>query len=104
PRPGTVAAAMNDNVPKKEKARRGRAVRDLGNEKKQAFYRFNVGKIFECLVEQQDKDTCMWKGFTPTYIPGLIETGRDQADLKNQILPVRITKAEKGMVLGTFNL
>ena len=102
PRPGTVAAAMNNMVTKKEKARRGRAVRDLGNEKKQAFYRSQVGKIFECLVEQQDKETNLWRGLTPNYIPVLIETGRDRADLKNQILPVRITKAEKGMAFGTL--
>ena len=102
PRPGTVAAAMNDIVPKKEKARRGRAVRNLGNEKKQAFYRSQVGKIFECLVEQQDKETGLWRGLTPNYIPVLIETGKNQADLKNQILPVQITKAEKGMAFGTL--
>ena len=103
-RSGTVAAAMNDMVPKKEKARRGRAVRNLGNEKKQAFYRSQVGKIFECLVEQQDKETGLWKGLTPNYIPVLIETGRERADLKNQILPVRITKAEKGMAFGTLGV
>ena len=102
PRPGTVAAAMNNMVTKKEKARRGKAVRDLGNEKKQAFYRFNVEKIFECLMEEQDKETGLWKGLTPNYIPVLIETERDRADLKNQILPVRITKAEKGMAFGTL--
>ncbi|PXF56605.1 MAG: tRNA (N(6)-L-threonylcarbamoyladenosine(37)-C(2))-methylthiotransferase MtaB [Deltaproteobacteria bacterium] len=102
PRPGTVAAAMNDMVPKKEKARRCRAVRNLGNEKKQAFYHSQAGKIFECLVEQQDKETDLWKGLTPNYVPVLIETGRDQADLKNQVLPVRITKAEKGMAFGTL--
>jgi len=102
PRPGTVAAAMNDNVPKKEKARRGRAVRDLGNEKKQAFYRSNVDKIFECLVERQDRETGLWRGLTPNYIPVLIETGRYQPDLKNQVLPVRITKTGKGMALGTL--
>ena len=103
PRPGTVAAAMNDMVSKKEKARRGKAVRNLGNEKKQAFYRSQVGKIFECLVEQQDKETGLWRGLTPNYIPVLIEeAGKDRADLKNQILPVRITKAEKGMAFGTL--
>ena len=102
PRPGTVAAAMNDIVPKKEKARRGRAVRNLGNEKKQAFYRSQVGKIFECLVEQQDKETGLWKGLTPNYIPVLINTERDRTDLKNQILTVRITKAEKEMAFGTI--
>ena len=104
PRPGTVAAAMNDMVPKKEKTRRGRAVRNLGNEKKQAFYRSQVGKIFGCLVEQQDKETDLWRGLTPNYIPVLIETGRERADLKNQILPVRITKAEKGMAFGTLGV
>lgn len=103
PRPGTVAAAMNDMVPKKEKTRRGRAIRNLGNEKKQAFYRSQIGKIFECLVEQQDKETDLWRGLTPNYIPVLIEeTGRDQADLKNQILPVHITKTERGMAFGTL--
>jgi threonylcarbamoyladenosine tRNA methylthiotransferase MtaB len=102
PRPGTVAAAMNDMVPKKEKARRGRAVRNLGNEKKQVFYRSNVDKIFDCLMEQKDKESGLWRGLTPNYIPVLIETERDQADLKNQILPVRITKAEKGMAFGTL--
>jgi threonylcarbamoyladenosine tRNA methylthiotransferase MtaB len=102
PRPGTVAAAMNDMVPKKEKAKRGRAVRYLGNEKKQAFYRSHIEKTFKCLVEQQDKETGLWRGLTPNYIPVLIEAERDRADLKNQILPVRITKAEKGMAFGTL--
>jgi threonylcarbamoyladenosine tRNA methylthiotransferase MtaB len=102
PRPGTVAAAMNHMVTKKEKAIRGRAIRDLGNEKKQVFYCSNVDKIFECLVEQQDKETGLWRGLTPNYIPVLIETKREQADLKNQVLPVRITKAEKGMAFGTL--
>jgi threonylcarbamoyladenosine tRNA methylthiotransferase MtaB len=103
PRPGTVAAAMNDMVPKKEKTIRGRAVGNLGNEKKQAFYRSQVGKIFECLVEHQDKETGLWRGLTPNYIPVLIEKNRkDQEDLKNQILPVHITKAERGMAFGTL--
>ena len=104
PRPGTVAAAMDNIVTKKEKTRRGKAVRNLGNEKKQAFYRSQVGKIFECLMEEQDKETGLWKGFTPNYIPVLIETGRKRTDLKNQILPVRITKAEKGMAFGILGV
>jgi threonylcarbamoyladenosine tRNA methylthiotransferase MtaB len=102
PRPGTVAAAMKNMVTKKEKASRGQAVRDLGNEKKQAFYHFNVEKTFECLMEEQDKETGLWKGLTPNYIPVLIDTERDRTDLKNQVLPVRITKAEKGMAFGTL--
>jgi threonylcarbamoyladenosine tRNA methylthiotransferase MtaB len=102
PRPGTVAAAMTNMVTKKEKASRGRAVRDLGNEKKQAFYRLNVKKIFECLMEKRDKETGLWKGLTPNYIPVLVDTEGDRTDLKNQILPVRITEAEKGMAFGTL--
>ncbi|MBW2350943.1 MAG: tRNA (N(6)-L-threonylcarbamoyladenosine(37)-C(2))-methylthiotransferase MtaB [Deltaproteobacteria bacterium] len=104
PRPGTVAAAMTNMVTKKEKANRGRAVRDLGNEKKQAFYRLNVEKIFECLMENQDKETGLWKGLTPNYIPVLLDTEGDRTDLKNQILPIRITKAEKGMAFGTLGV
>jgi threonylcarbamoyladenosine tRNA methylthiotransferase MtaB len=102
PRPGTIAAEMKNMVTKKEKVKRAQAVRDLGFEKKQAFYRLHVKKIVECLMEGRDKETGLWKGLTPNYIPVLVEAGMDQADLKNQILPVRITKAEREMVFGTL--
>jgi threonylcarbamoyladenosine tRNA methylthiotransferase MtaB len=100
PRPGTVAAAMNYMVPKKEKIRRRQIITNLGNKKRQDFYNLQVGKIFECLVEQRDKETSLWRGLTPNYIPVLIETDSNQIELKNQVLPIKITKIERGIALG----
>jgi len=102
PRPGTVAAAMGDTVPKEEKVRRGRAIRGLGNKKKQAFYLSQVGKIYGCLVEQRDRESGLWKGFSPNYIPTLIEPERDGVDLRNKILPVCIRKIGEGIAFGTL--
>ena len=101
PRPGTVAAAMGNTVPKEEKARRGRVIRTIGDEKKQAFYLSQSGKIYACLMEQRDRETGLWRGFSPNYIPILIESKTDR-DLRNKILSVRIKKIGKGVAFGSL--
>ena len=100
-RPGTLAAAMTDTVNQKEKARRGRVIRQLGAEKRHSFYNSQVEKVYECLMEQQDRESGLWRGLTPNYIPVLLETEKNYAEMKNRILSVRITKSKKEVVLGT---
>ena len=99
PRPGTVAAAMGATVSKEDKAQRGRLIRDLGNEKKQAFYLSQVGKILKCLVERPERESGLWRGFTSNYIPTLIRSERGN-DLRNEVLRVRIEKIEKGVAFA----
>jgi threonylcarbamoyladenosine tRNA methylthiotransferase MtaB len=100
PRPGTAAGAMPDSVPKKEKARRVRAVISLGERKRQAFYERHIGRTTDCLVEQRDRKSGMWRGLTQNYITVFIEDAAGLEGLQNRVLPVLVSRVEDGRAFG----
>ncbi len=93
-RPGTLAAAMEETVTKREKSRRVAALVELGTKKKLAFARSMVGGHALLLVERWDKKRRAWTGHTENYLQVEIETD-DRAMLHpNQLVQVAITDVE----------
>ena len=89
-RKGTPASSFPDKVPSKIIKERCKTMRDLGNIKKKDFYKKNIGKKVEVLVEaKRDKATGFLKGMTSNYLP-IFLSGND--DLKNTIVDAKVEK------------
>ena len=89
-RKGTPASSFPDKVPSKIIKERCKTMRDLGNIKKKEFYKKNIGKKVEVLIEaKRDKATGFLKGMTSNYLP-IFLSGND--DLKNTIVDAKIEK------------
>ncbi|MGQ9499003.1 MAG: tRNA (N(6)-L-threonylcarbamoyladenosine(37)-C(2))-methylthiotransferase MtaB [Dissulfurimicrobium sp.] len=98
-RPGTLASAMKDIVTHEEKARRIGMVRALGEKKRRQFWTSQLGKTFNCLIEQKTGSDGLWHGFTENYIPVSIKN-ETQEGLRNMLLPVRLEKIAGGKVIA----
>jgi threonylcarbamoyladenosine tRNA methylthiotransferase MtaB len=105
-RKGTPAFQFPQGVNEKEIKKRAEAMRELGKQKRQAFYRKYLHQELSVLVEdRRDKETGRRKGFSRNYIPVLI-TGRngagrllDGGNGVNQEWTVRVIElAEKGVI------
>ncbi len=78
-------------------------MRDLGKQKRRAFYRRFLDQELSVLVEdRKEKGTGRWKGLSRNYIPVLLvdETGmKNHQDRVNREWTVRVTgSAEKGVI------
>ena len=78
-------------------------MREMGKEKRQAFYRQFLHQELNVLVEnRKEKETGRWKGLSRNYIPVLLthESGSEaQPDWINHERIVRVTElTEKGVV------
>ncbi len=89
-RPGTKASTYPDHVtPQIIKKRRNKFL-DLGRKKKADFYTQMIGKILNVLIEgKRDTASGQLTGVSDNYVRVLVD-GDD--NLKNKILPYRITK------------
>ncbi len=89
-RKGTPASSFPDKVPSKIIKERCKTMRDLGNIKKKEFYKKNIGKKVEVLIEaKRDKATGFLKGMTSNYLPIFLSGNND---LKNTIVDAKIKK------------
>jgi tRNA A37 methylthiotransferase MiaB len=75
-------------------------MRELGHNKKKAFYQKFVGKCLETLIEgKKDNNTDMLKGRTANYIPLLVH---GEGKLANTLVRVKIDRVdENNSVYGT---
>jgi threonylcarbamoyladenosine tRNA methylthiotransferase MtaB len=102
-RKGTPAFDFPQGANAKEIKTRAEAMRGLGREKRQAFYRHFLNQELNVLVEdRKEKEAGRCKGLSRNYIPVLL-TGRDGAgkhrDGVNQEWTVRVIElAEKGVI------
>jgi threonylcarbamoyladenosine tRNA methylthiotransferase MtaB len=105
-RKGTPAFQFPQGVNEKEIKKRAEEMRELGKQKRQAFYRQYLNQELSVLVEdRKEKETGRSKGLSRNYIPVLI-TGRngagkhlDGGDGVNQEWTVRVIElAEKGVI------
>ncbi|HUU81423.1 MAG TPA: tRNA (N(6)-L-threonylcarbamoyladenosine(37)-C(2))-methylthiotransferase MtaB [Acidobacteriota bacterium] len=99
PRKGTAAAAYDGQVDPKVIKKRAAELRDLGREKRSAFYKACLGKQVLVLAEEWRSEENMTKGMTDNYIPVLFPSPRD---LKGQLIPVRLERVSKNMVIGSI--
>ncbi len=96
-RPGTVAAGFKEHVPKKIKDARVARLRLLSDEKKNAFYQSQIGRIRPVLVEGRRDSDGMLKGFTDNYI-AVHFAGPDH--LLNSVTAVRLRLLKDHSVIG----
>jgi tRNA-2-methylthio-N6-dimethylallyladenosine synthase len=97
PRPGTVAAALADDVPQEEKKRRLHAIEDL---QESIAHRINdrlVGSTVEILVEGSAKGK--WMGRTRTDKIVFFE---DEGTWTGKLVNVHITRAGAWSLQGTL--
>ncbi len=88
-RPNTEAILMNGKVEQSEKKRRNNMLRILGEKKKTAFYREQIGKKLEVLFEHTVKNESM-EGFSSNYVR---VKGASNFDLVNRLTNVKIVNA-----------
>ncbi len=98
PRPGTLAHALGDPVPRGEKSARAAKIREIGQEKKEAFYRAQEGKPALVLFEQIDRETGMWKGLTSNYTQVLVD--HKGSSLEGKMLPVVLVGSTSRYLIG----
>jgi len=101
-RKGTPAYHYSDQVAPDLVKTRCDLMRALGREKREAFYRRAFGREMNVLVEsQRDAVTGLLKGFTPNYIPILLD-GEDS--LKEELVKVTIDRIDNNKnVYGSLN-
>jgi threonylcarbamoyladenosine tRNA methylthiotransferase MtaB len=102
-RKGTPAFQFPQGVDEKEIKKRAETMRELGKQKRQAFYRQFLNQELSVLVEDhREKGTGRWKGLSRNYIPVLLtnQNGiKEHQDWVNQEWTVMVTElAEKGVI------
>jgi threonylcarbamoyladenosine tRNA methylthiotransferase MtaB len=102
-RKGTPAFQFPQRVSEKEVKKRAEMVRELGRQKRQAFYRQFLNQELSVLVEdRKDKVTGRWKGLSRNYIPVLLPNDngmKKHEDWVNREWTVKATGlAEKGLI------
>jgi threonylcarbamoyladenosine tRNA methylthiotransferase MtaB len=97
-RKGTPAAAFPAQVPPPVIRARCQALRELGEKKRENFYRSFVGRRVKVLAEsKRDRESGLLKGFSPNYIPVLLPGGEE---LMNREVEAEITEVRDGKVFG----
>ncbi|GAB4169839.1 MAG: tRNA (N(6)-L-threonylcarbamoyladenosine(37)-C(2))-methylthiotransferase MtaB [Calditrichia bacterium] len=92
------ASKFPDKIPQSVIKKRSAILRQLGKRKKQQAYEQFLGKTVQVLFEQQKKGK--WLGHDDHYL--LVEVESD-LDLKNKILPIKITSVENERAKGKIN-
>jgi threonylcarbamoyladenosine tRNA methylthiotransferase MtaB len=98
----TPAFQFPQRVDEGEIKKRAEAMRELGKQKRLAFYRQFLDQELSVLIEgRKEKGTGRWKGLSRNYVPVLLvnENGmKDRPDWVNREWMVRVTGlAEKGV-------
>ncbi len=96
-RPGTLAAEFRKQVPGPDRDRRVARLRRLSQSKKEEFYRRQLGRTFQVLVERRDKTSGLLQGFSENYVP-LLFAGSDE--LLRSVVRVRLEDIQEGSPRG----
>ncbi|MBX3464073.1 MAG: tRNA (N6-isopentenyl adenosine(37)-C2)-methylthiotransferase MiaB [Planctomycetes bacterium] len=98
PRPGTLAAERDDDVPEAEKERRNQVLLQIQEELTLARHQALVGRTVEVLVEGPSKVAGRLSGRTVHH--RLVHFASDDLDLVGTYVPVRIREALGHSVVG----
>jgi threonylcarbamoyladenosine tRNA methylthiotransferase MtaB len=99
PRNGTAAAGFGDQVGQEVTKERAGELRELGQKKREEFYRSCLGKEFHVLTEGWDsKEEKMVKGLSDNYLPVLFPSSRL---IKNKMVPVHLEMVVNNRIIGT---
>jgi threonylcarbamoyladenosine tRNA methylthiotransferase MtaB len=96
PRPGTPAARLPDQVGRKVRETRARAMRELGDGQALCFRQRFVGREMMVLWEQRRRDV-LWTGLTDNYLR-VVTCAED--DLHNRLTATRLLSAQNGYLTG----
>ncbi len=96
-RPGTPAATYEDQIEKNVKNSRVQKLRQLGEAKKNSFYKNFIGSSRSVLVENKRDKNGFLKGFTDNYIP--VSFPGDDALMKT-IVQVKLDKSTSTGLTG----
>ncbi|MDH3393931.1 MAG: tRNA (N(6)-L-threonylcarbamoyladenosine(37)-C(2))-methylthiotransferase MtaB, partial [Desulfobulbaceae bacterium] len=99
PRPGTVAAAMADQIPGPVKEERVAILKQLDHKKRVEFYARQVGTVHQVLAENAKNKHRRMRGFSENYVPILFKA---PAGIANQVVSVRVDRVEDENVFGTM--
>ena len=100
PRPGTLAAAMGNQVPAAERDRRAGVLRELGRQKAEAFFAQHVGRRVRALVQgQPGRKRGATHGLTGNYLTVFVGATREEV---GGIRTVLVTRHEGGILHGEF--
>ena len=100
-RPGTPAAKLPDKLAPRVIKARAKRIRELGHQKRMAFYRRFEGMSLPVLIEgKRDSTTGLQKGLSSNYLPVLVDGGDD---LQNKIVKVKIEKLEGSRLFGLLS-
>jgi len=97
-RPGTPAAKMARQIPRKIKEERVAVLRKLDHKKRTDFYNSRIGTVHPVLVESEKSAGGLARGFTDNYIPVHFEAKQEYA---NRIIPVRLQRMKDCFVIGS---
>ena len=95
-RPGTRAYDMPGQVTVREKEDRSHRMIEATRATQQAFLQAQLGQAEEVLFEQQ-KEQCLWEGYTRNYTHVLAPSGRD---LSGQLVQVRLESVQGESCVG----
>ena len=97
-RPGTPAAKLPEKLASRVIKARAERIRELGHQKRIAFYRRFEGISLPLLIEgKRDSTTGLLKGLSSNYLPVLVDGDND---LQNKIVKVKIEKLEGNRLFG----
>ena len=96
-RPGTVAAAMKEQLPNQVKQERVARLRELDHEKRQAFYAKNLGTTRRVLAESAKNRLGLMRGFTENYLPVYFQA---PAKYANQFVDVKLDRLDDLTIYG----
>jgi threonylcarbamoyladenosine tRNA methylthiotransferase MtaB len=97
-RPGTPAAKFSNKLDPRVIKARAERIREIGHQKRMAFYRRFEGVMLPVLIEgKRDSATGLLKGLSSNYLPVMVDGGDD---LQNKIVNVKIEKLEGGRLYG----
>ena len=98
-REGTAAVKMSGQVNFQTKKERSKILRKLSNQKKEAFYKNQIGSHARVLMEEKN-DAQLFQGFTDNYVKVGVET---TSDLANEFIDVSIDNiVNENLALGTI--
>ena len=100
PRPGTAAAAMPGQIPRAVKQARAKKMLALAEEYHTIFLNSQIGSTLEVLAEEPHPAGGM-RGYSAHYAP--VRIADAGPELRNQIIPVRITAARGGYCVGALS-
>jgi threonylcarbamoyladenosine tRNA methylthiotransferase MtaB len=96
PRPGTPAASLPP-LPAREVKARAKSLRELGRHKQGEFYRRQLGRIVEVLVEGPAGPSGWLKGLSENYLRVVLP---GPPAWQNRRLPVRLKEMRGGALVG----